>query len=68
LPTCCAAWGVLTHGYAEKRQVSLFEDSGFALLAEGSNSLKKFDWARLTFEVDSYMDEVHGLVRVIYRG
>jgi HD-like signal output (HDOD) protein len=60
--------GGLNYGYAEKRQVSLFEDSGFALLTEGSNSLKKFDWARLTFEVDSYMDEVHGLVRAIYRG
>jgi hypothetical protein len=60
--------GGLNYGYAEKRQVSLFDDSGFALLAEDSDSLKKFDWARLTFELDSYMDEVHGLVRAIYRG
>jgi HD-like signal output (HDOD) protein len=60
--------GGLDYGYAEKRQVSLFDDPGFALLAEDSKSLKKFDWARLTFEIDSYMDEVHGLVRAIYRG
>jgi len=57
----------LNYGYTEERQVDLFEDSGFALLAEGSTSLKEFDWARFTFEVDSYIDEVHGLVRTIYR-
>jgi HD-like signal output (HDOD) protein len=57
----------LNYGYAEERQVNLFEDSGFALLAQGSASLQEFDWARLTFELDSYIDEVHGLVRAIYR-
>jgi HD-like signal output (HDOD) protein len=57
----------LNYGYAEQRQVSLFEDTGFALLAQYSTSLKGFDWARLTFELDSYMDEVHSLVRSIYR-
>ena len=57
----------LNYGYVEERQVNLFEDSGFALLAQSSTSLREFDWARFTFEVDSYMDEVHGLVRTIYR-
>jgi HD-like signal output (HDOD) protein len=57
----------LNHGYVEERQVNLFEDAGFALLAQDSPSLKNFDWARLTFELDSYMDEVHSLVRSIYR-
>jgi two-component system, OmpR family, copper resistance phosphate regulon response regulator CusR len=57
----------LNYGYVEERQVNLFEDAGFTLLAQGSTSLKDFDWARLTFELDSYMDEVHSLVRVIYR-
>jgi len=57
----------LNYGYAEQRQVNLFEDAGFTLLAENSTSLKHFDWARLTFELDSYMDEVHSLVRAIYR-
>jgi HD-like signal output (HDOD) protein len=57
----------LNYGYVEQRQVNLFEDAGFGLLAQTSTSLKHFDWARLTFELDSYMDEVHSLVRSIYR-
>src|SRR6202050_3162972 len=57
----------LNYGYAEQRQVNLFEDAGFSLLAQTSTGLKNFDWARLTFELDSYMDEVHSLVRTIYR-
>jgi two-component system copper resistance phosphate regulon response regulator CusR len=57
----------LNYGYVEVRQVNLFEDAGFALLVQGSTSVKDFDWARLTFELDSYMDEVHSLVRAIYR-
>jgi HD-like signal output (HDOD) protein len=57
----------LNYGYLEQRQVNLFEDPGFAQLAANSGSLKEFDWARLTFELDSYMDEVHTLVRAIYR-
>jgi HD-like signal output (HDOD) protein len=57
----------LNHGFVEKRQMKLFEETGFAILAQNSTSLKDFDWARLTFELDSYMDEVHSLVRAIYR-
>jgi HD-like signal output (HDOD) protein len=57
----------LNYGYVEQRQVNLFEDAGFAILAQNSTSLKHFDWARLSFELDSYMDEVHSLVRAIYR-
>jgi HD-like signal output (HDOD) protein len=57
----------LNYGYVEERQVNLFEDAGFTLLAQSSTLLKDFDWARLTFELDSYMDEVHSLVRAIYR-
>ncbi len=37
-----------------------------SVLAQHSSSLKNFDWARLTFELDSCMDEVHSLVRAIY--
>ena len=57
----------LNHGFIENRQVSLFEQPGFAVLAQQCEALKNFDWARLTFELDSYMDEVHVLVRAIYR-
>jgi len=58
--------GGLDHGYVEQRQVSLFDDPGFALLAR-SATLHHYDWARLTFELDSYLDEVHSLVHAIYR-
>jgi len=57
----------LNYGYIEKRQVSLLEQEGVAVLAQQCPRLKDFDWARLTFELDSYMDEVHALVRAIYR-
>jgi HD-like signal output (HDOD) protein len=57
----------LNYGYVEQRQVSLMEQSGFAYLAQHDEKLNDFDWARLTFELDSYMEEVHSLVRAIYR-
>ena len=57
----------LNYGYVENRQVNLLEQTGFTVLSQQCASLKAFDWARLTFEMDSYMDEVHSLVRTIYR-
>jgi HD-like signal output (HDOD) protein len=57
----------LNYGYVEARQVNLFEDAGFDLLVKSSPSARDLDWARLTFELDSYMDEVRSLVRAIYR-
>ncbi len=57
----------LNHGYVENRQVNLFEQSGFTVLSQQCKEMKNVDWARLTFEMDSYMDEVHSLVRAIYR-
>jgi HD-like signal output (HDOD) protein len=57
----------LGYGYEEQREVNLANEAGFALLAQHSTDLRDFDWARLTFELDSYMDEVHSLVRAIYR-
>jgi HD-like signal output (HDOD) protein len=57
----------LNHGFIEKRQVNVLEQPGFALLAQQCPALRDFDWARLTFELDSYMDEVHALVHSIYR-
>jgi len=57
----------LNYGYVEKRQVNLAEETGFAVLARHYPCLKDLDWARLTFELDSYLDEVHSLVRSIYR-
>lgn len=57
----------LNYGYPELREVNLLEQSGFSVLAEQCKQLNDFDWARLTFEMDSYMDEVRALVRAIYR-
>lgn len=57
----------LNYGYIENRQVNLLEQNGFAVLSQQYESLRNFDWARLTFELDAYMDEVHALVRAIYR-
>jgi len=57
----------LNYGYVEERQVNLFEDFGFTQLTQDCPLLKSFDWARLTFELDSYLDEVHSLVRTVYR-
>jgi hypothetical protein len=57
----------LNYGYIENRQVNLFEQAGFAVLSRECQGLKELDWARLTFEMDTYMDGVHALVRAIYR-
>jgi HD-like signal output (HDOD) protein len=57
----------LNYGYSEARQVNIVEEPGFAMLVEKCPALKQFDWARLTFELDSYIDDVHALVRAIYR-
>jgi HD-like signal output (HDOD) protein len=57
----------LNHGYIEKREVNLLKQTGFAVLSKRHPELKEMDWARLTFELESYMDEVHSLVHAIYR-
>jgi HD-like signal output (HDOD) protein len=57
----------LNHGYMENREVNLIEGPSFAVLSQQCKGLNQFDWARMTFEMDSYMDEVHALVRAIYR-
>lgn len=57
----------LNHGYIENREVNVLEESAFAILLQHCKGLKDLDWARLTFELDSYMDEVHALVHAIYR-
>ena len=57
----------LNYGYVERREVNLLEHTGFSVLSQQCPSLKDLDWARLTFELDSYLDEVHSLVHSIYR-
>jgi putative nucleotidyltransferase with HDIG domain len=55
------------HGYTENRQVNLQEEPGFTLLINECSSLQNFDWARLTFELEGYVDEVKQLVSQLYR-
>lgn len=57
----------LNHGYIERREVNLLKQTGFAVLSKQHPELKDLDWARLTFELESYMEEVHSLVYAIYR-
>jgi DNA-binding response OmpR family regulator len=57
----------LNYGYVENREVNLLEQTGFAILSRQCHDLKDLDWARLTFEMEAYMDEVRALVRTIYR-
>ncbi len=57
----------LHYGYFEKREVNLLTQAGFAVLSKRFPNLKDLDWARLTFELESYMDEVHALVHAVYR-
>jgi HD-like signal output (HDOD) protein len=57
----------LNYGYIESRQVNMREETGFSVLVQQCPTLGDLDWARLTFELDSYLDEVHSLVRAIYR-
>jgi HD-like signal output (HDOD) protein len=59
--------GGLNHGYTEKREVNMLGEASFTLLSRQCGELKDFDWARMTFELDSYLDEVHSLVHAIYR-
>lgn len=57
----------LHYGYIEQREVNLLQQASFDVLSQQCQQLKGFDWARMTFELDSYMDEVHTLVHAVYR-
>jgi len=57
----------LGYGYSEDRQVNFVEEPGFTMLLKECPSLQAFDWARFTFEIESYMEEVQRLVRHLYR-
>ena len=55
------------YGYSETRQVNFVEEPSFAVLIEECPALHNFDWARFTFELEAYMEEVHRLVGMFYR-
>jgi two-component system copper resistance phosphate regulon response regulator CusR len=57
----------LGYGYVEERQINFLEEPGFAILLAECPALQTFDWARFTFELEAYMEEVHRLVSLLYR-
>jgi HD-like signal output (HDOD) protein len=59
--------GNLGHGFVEERQVNVLDETAFEILVQHHPPLAEFDWARLTFELESYLDEVHEIVNAIYR-
>jgi HD-like signal output (HDOD) protein len=59
--------GGIGHGFPEMRQVNFLEEPGFALLRSECPASSDLDWARFTFELEGYLDEVRCLVRQLYR-
>jgi HD-like signal output (HDOD) protein len=57
----------LGYGYTEDRQVNFTEEPAFEMLLKECPGLQGLDWARFTFELESYMEEVHRLVTQLYR-
>ena len=55
------------HGHTEERQVNFLDEPSFALLIRECPPLGSFDWARFTFEMEAYVEEVKHLVGLIYR-
>jgi HD-like signal output (HDOD) protein len=58
--------GEIGHGYPELRQVNFLEEPAFQILTEECPTIAKFDWARFTFELEGYLDEVRLLVHQLY--
>ena len=59
--------GGIGHGFPEMRQVNFLEEPGFALWTAEFPSSNDLDWARFTFELEGYLEEVRRLVRQLYR-
>jgi putative nucleotidyltransferase with HDIG domain len=59
--------GGLGHGSVEDRQIDFMAEPGFDTLLKECPSLQDFDWARFTFELEGYLEEVQRLVALMYR-
>jgi HD-like signal output (HDOD) protein len=57
----------LGHGYQEEREVDFLTEPAFAILVAECPMLQKFDWARFTFELEAYLEEVQRLVSTVFR-
>lgn len=55
------------YGFSEDRQVDLSEEPAFACLMNHCAMSNTVDWARLTFEMEGYLQEVRRLVSMFYR-
>lgn len=55
------------YGYNEARQVVFSEQPAFQLLLEACPDLRKLDWERFTFDMETYLVEVERLVKLVYR-
>ena len=53
--------------YMEATQVDLMQEQGFAVLAREFPAMKRMDWARISFELDSCLEDVQRLVQSVYR-
>ncbi|HEX4486133.1 MAG TPA: HDOD domain-containing protein [Terriglobales bacterium] len=59
--------GGIGHGSVEDRQIDFVEEPGFETLLKECPTLNTFDWARFTFELEGYLEEVRRLVALMYR-
>lgn len=60
--------GELGYGYTEEREVDFTQQPAFTTLLHACPQLNTFDWARFTFELEGYVEEVRRLVTLLYRG
>jgi HD-like signal output (HDOD) protein len=54
------------YGYAEQKQTNFAEEPGFSQLAAHFPSLRPFDLARFTFEMEDLLEEVQAVVSRVY--
>lgn len=57
----------LGYGFAERRSVCFSTEPSFGFLAEKFPVMWRTDFEKLTYELDGYIDEVKGLVSVLFR-
>lgn len=58
---------MMGYGFPEDRQIDLSQESAFLCLKRECAMSNTIDWARLTFEMEGYLEEVRRLVSMFYR-
>jgi len=54
------------HGVPEDVQVKSADEPGLSVLAHHFSGVHPFDWARLTFDMEAVVEEVHAIVTSVY--